>query len=129
MIEVYVDGAGGLFKNGKTGKLEIRGKSMIGIFIPDKNIKKKFIIEPSTNNEAEFRALIYGLLILTSMKIKEAVIYSDSKLVVESLNGNYTIRADNLKELFDTAKRLLYSKNKKYTIKWIPKKMQKAHPS
>lgn len=61
----------------------------------------------TTNNEAEYRALIEGLKAVKEWKPDRLEIYLDSKLVVEQLNGGWKIKARELMPLHMEAKDLL----------------------
>jgi len=60
-------------------------------------ISKKIGI--ATNNEAEYQALIDGLNFCIDNSIKEIDVFLDSNLVVEQVNKNYKVKAENLKVL------------------------------
>ena len=60
-------------------------------------ISKKIGI--ATNNEAEYQALIDGLNYCVDNSIKEIEVFLDSNLVVEQVNKNFKVKAENLKEL------------------------------
>ena len=60
-------------------------------------ISKKIGI--ATNNEAEYQALIDGLNFCIDNSIKEIGVFLDSNLVVEQVNKNYKVKAENLKVL------------------------------
>lgn len=61
----------------------------------------------TTNNEAEYRALIEGLKAVMEWKPDRLEIYLDSKLVVEQMNGAWKIKARELMPLQIEAKELL----------------------
>jgi hypothetical protein len=48
--------------------------------------------EECLNNEAEYEALIFGLLLALSMDIRKLLVYGDSQLVVQQINGIYEQR-------------------------------------
>ena len=56
-------------------------------------------VHDSTNNEAEYGALIFGLKSLLKLSILNIVIYSDSELVVKQVNGEYKVKNDRMKKL------------------------------
>lgn len=66
----------------------------------------KFLGE-STNNVAEYMGLILGLRRAKAMGIKEIDILADSELVVKQLNGEYQVKAEHLRPLYDEARALL----------------------
>lgn len=93
-LEVYVDG-------GSRGN---PGPAAIGVVIGDKKYTE--FIEEATNNIAEYKAIIFALKkvkhLLGKDKLKktEIIIYSDSDLVVNQINGNYKILEKELMPLF-----------------------------
>jgi len=132
-VILYVDGAGGLFKNSKTGVIEQRGKSMVSLYCPiyDERIQTKY---PTglTNNRAELLAILKGIKYLREKRIFSAIIYSDSELAVYGTNdrdARKTIRNKELLIIKNQILKLLKEKlGKDYKISWVPKKLQKAHP-
>lgn len=91
------------------------GPAGIGIVILD-NAKKKLkeafkYIGETTNNIAEYSALIYGLEEAAAFKANEIVINLDSELVVKQLNGEYKVKDPGMKELFDKALGILKNFN------------------
>lgn len=88
-IEVYVDGAA----RGNPGP------AGIGVVIKDgpKLIEELgAYIGRSTNNIAEYIALIRGLEEVLIRGFKSASFYSDSELLVKQLNGEYKVKHENL---------------------------------
>ena len=61
----------------------------------------------TTNNEAEYRALIEGLKAVSDWKPDRVELYLDSKLVVEQMNGRYRVKSPELAPLFKQASDLL----------------------
>ena len=87
------------------------GPSGIGVVILDSNRKKikesfKFIGE-TTNNIAEYSALVSGLEEAVALKATDIVIYLDSELLTKQLNGEYKVRDANMKILFNESLGLL----------------------
>ena len=66
----------------------------------------KFLGE-STNNVAEYTGLILGLRRAKAMGLKELDVFSDSELLVKQLAGDYQVKAEHLKPLYDEAQALL----------------------
>jgi len=88
-IEVYVDGAA----RGNPGP------AGIGVVIKDgpKLIEELgAYIGKSTNNIAEYMALVRGLEEVLIRGYKSASFYSDSELLVKQLNGEYKVKHENL---------------------------------
>nr|GEY66228.1 reverse transcriptase domain-containing protein [Tanacetum cinerariifolium] len=63
----------------------------------------------TTNNEAEYEALLAGLRIAKEMKIQELIIFIDSQRVVNQVNGLFEARQPVIKQYFEKAKELLVS--------------------
>lgn len=94
-IEIYIDGA----SRGNPGP------SGIGIvFLDDKNnvVKKLFkFIGKTTNNMAEYAALIYGLQEALIDHYEDIVIKSDSELMTRQLTGEYKVKNENLRSYYE----------------------------
>lgn len=50
----------------------------------------------TTNNEAEYEALIAGLKIARELRVDRLQVRNDSQLVVEHVQGNYEARRENM---------------------------------
>jgi ribonuclease HI len=59
-----------------------------------------------TNNQAEYRALIFGLKAVARYQPSAVEVYLDSDLLVNQLNGRYQVRDAGLRPLFEEARRL-----------------------
>ncbi len=57
----------------------------------------------STNNIAEYRALLAGLEIAAEHGFREVAIFSDSELLVKQIHGTYRVRSEGLKPLHKEA--------------------------
>ena len=100
MISIYIDGA----------SVGNPGKSGIGYLIYDQAspIKSQSVyLGIQTNNFAEYMALIFPLVDIIAMGVKEAQVFSDSQLVCEQIKGNYKIKNKNIYPLFILAKSLI----------------------
>ena len=77
--------------------------------------------ENSTNNVAEYTALINALEWLSRNRISDSVrIASDSKLVVSQLNGKYKVKSDRIIPLYRRALSLMKS-FADIQIRWVPR--------
>ena len=74
-----------------------------------------------TNNQAEYAALIAGLLTAEAMSFNRAKVYSDSECVVKQINGEYQLRAETLFDFAEVARRQV-SRFLEFEIRWIPRK-------
>ena len=72
------------------------GPAAIGIVIEDQTGRSLFeagyFIGDTTNNVAEYRAILKGLEEAQRLKGSELTVYCDSQLVVRQLNGQYRVK-------------------------------------
>lgn len=61
----------------------------------------------TTNNVAEYMALIRGLEEALDMDIKEVAVFSDSELMVKQINGEYRVKNEGLIPLYDNVMNLI----------------------
>ena len=77
-----------------------------------------------TNNELEYLALLYALgYVRDKYPSKEILIYSDSMLVVNQMNGKWRVTTESLIPFHDKCTRIKTSKIK---IKWISRVFNRA---
>jgi ribonuclease HI len=100
VVNVYSDGA----CSGNPGP------GAIGILLLDQNNQElerhKECIGQTTNNRAEYHALIKGLDLAAKYCRKTVYCFLDSDLVVKQLNGDYRLRNDELRKLFHSVKEM-----------------------
>ncbi|MCM8766215.1 MAG: ribonuclease HI family protein [Candidatus Omnitrophica bacterium] len=113
-IEVFTDGA-------SWGN---PGKAGIGVVMYDRNKKmiKKFgkFIGETTNNVAEYLALLCGLEEALNLGAEKIKINLDSELLVKQIQGEYRVKDPLLRSLFEKLAELL-PKFKDIEIKNIPR--------
>ncbi|MCA9495878.1 MAG: ribonuclease HI family protein [Nanoarchaeota archaeon] len=98
------------------------GNAGIGVAIYEGNSLKKEIsnfLGKKTNNEAEYLAVIEALNYLKENKIATANLFSDSEFLVKQLNGEYKVKAEKIKPLYEKVQTTL--KNLKVSFHWIPR--------
>jgi ribonuclease HI len=61
----------------------------------------------TTNNSAEYLALILGLRQATELGAKRIIVRGDSELVIKQMRGEYRVKNPALKQLFEKANELL----------------------
>jgi ribonuclease HI len=87
------------------------GEAGCGAVILDENgaVVKELsrYLDRTTNNVAEYEGLLMGLESLLQLGAKKIVVKSDSQLLVRQLNGEYRVKDEKLKVLFERAKNLL----------------------
>lgn len=128
MINVFTDGAT-IGWNGKLGKVSKCGLGIV-IKYPNKDELYSVKVEGISNNEAEFKALIYALekLIESEPKDKKIVFHLDSQIVVNRANGSRPKKAkfknERMDYLQDVVIRLLgklKGLDNRLEFKWIPR--------
>ncbi|MDI6602285.1 MAG: ribonuclease HI family protein [Thermoanaerobacteraceae bacterium] len=80
------------------------GKAGIGIVLEKENGEKEELykyIGITTNNIAEYTALKTALLRAIELDEKEVAVFMDSELVVKQIKGEYKVRNDGLKPLYN----------------------------
>jgi len=104
--ELYIDGS----SRGNPGEA---GCGFVIYSEGKKLLEKSIYLGVKTNNEAEYFGLIEALKAAREVGCEEIMVYSDSELLVNQINGVYKVRALNLKPLRDEALSLL-----KFFKKW-----------
>ena len=61
----------------------------------------------ASNNEAEYEALLAGLRAVLHLGAKDVKIYSDSRLVVYQITGDFEARDPRMKAYLSTAKQII----------------------
>ncbi|MFA6548559.1 MAG: ribonuclease HI family protein [Candidatus Margulisiibacteriota bacterium] len=117
-IEIYTDGAA----RGNPGPA--------GIGVVIRNDEKVLLeiadyIGETTNNIAEYTALIRGLEEAIDMDEKQVRVFSDSELIVKQVNGEYRVKNEGLAPLHNNVKALTH-KFKKFEIFYISRDNNKA---
>lgn len=87
------------------------GKAGIGVAIFDKDYRLvedvcRFIGE-STNNVAEYRAMIFAAQKAIAYNAKKVIFRTDSELLVRQLNGEYRVKSPNILPLYSELMKLL----------------------
>jgi len=100
------------------------GPAGAGVFVePERDRPALEFYEPlgaTTNNVAEYRALLLALERAEEAGADDVDIRSDSRLLVEQLRGNFKIRAEHLKPLL--AEAVLRAKRfRRFAITHIPR--------
>lgn len=89
------------------------GPAAVGVVILDEKdnmiSKSGKFIGVTTNNVAEYSALIEALELLKEIDAYRIVFYTDSNLVYSQIKGLWKIKSPDLKVLNEQAKKMLYS--------------------
>jgi len=82
--------------------------------------KNKKYLGELTNNQAEYQALLLALEEIEKPSAAKLNLHADSELMVRQLKGEYKVKNEGLKPLFQKAV-LTLSKFQGYTVKHIPR--------
>jgi len=93
-LEAYVDG-------GSRGN---PGDSGIGVYIPGL-VRVAEFLGTQTNNYAEYSALICAVRCAVFSHCQELTVFADSELVVKQILGEYQVRNEGIRPLYDSAQR------------------------
>lgn len=113
-MKIYIDGSGWNGTKSRAIVVNEEGKA----------VSKISTTRNMTNNQMEYKALIEGLNFLMENDIKNAVIYTDSQLVVGQVTKNWKVTKEHLLPLVLYSKRLMETTKTK--LVWIPREKNKA---
>lgn len=87
-----------------------------------------FYVGETTNNVAEYLALVCALRLAREKGAKEVEVFLDSELVYKQIIGVYIVRSQKLQGLFREAKELLESFDR-FSISHLPRRMNREADS
>ena len=93
-LEAFVDG-------GSRGN---PGESGLGVYIPG-TVRIAEYLGVATNNFAEYSALNCAVRFAVFTHCDELLVYADSELVVKQILGEYQVRNESIRPLYDSAVR------------------------
>ena len=94
--EVYVDGASN-HKGSRIGLVLISPKKVI----VEKSLRLDF---SATNNEAKYKALLMGIVMVQKMGGKSVKVFSESRLVVGQVKGEFKAKDERMQEYLSQVK-------------------------
>ncbi|HPC94957.1 MAG TPA: phosphoribosylglycinamide formyltransferase [Sedimentisphaerales bacterium] len=87
------------------------GPAAAGFVLDDsdgrRRVAKAHFLGESTNNVAEYTALIRALQAAARLGAAEITVFSDSELLVRQINGRYKVKSDLIRPLYDEAQALM----------------------
>ena len=83
-------------------------------------IEAKSCLGMTTNNVAEYTALVRALERARQLQARRLEIFSDSELLVKQMNGEYRVKNPDLRVLFDQAKALCAT-FERVTLQHVPR--------
>jgi ribonuclease HI len=104
------------------------GPAAIGVVLKDEKGNTVATVSrrlaPTTNNQAEYQAIIAGLERAVSLGAKSAAVKSDSELVVRQINGQFKIKNTALRPLYQRVVQLIGSLES-FSISYIPREQNR----
>ncbi len=104
------------------------GPAAIGIVLTDArgNVLQELgeTIGNTTNNVAEYRALLRGVTLAAARRADEIEVRTDSELMARQLSGAYRVKAANLKPLHEQAQRAL-AQFARVSVRHIPREQNR----
>jgi ribonuclease HI len=101
------------------------GPAAIGVVVsdPDGAVLDEFAerIGETTNNVAEYRALLRGLERAAALGAREVELVNDSELVARQLNGVYKVKHPAMKPLYEEAVATLRRDFDRWRIRSVPR--------
>ena len=78
-------------------------------FCPEDQVLNLHVIRPmTTNNQAEYEAILKGLQLLQEVKVDAFEIFGDFQLVINQLIGLYECKDDILRGYYEKCQSLIY---------------------
>jgi formyltetrahydrofolate-dependent phosphoribosylglycinamide formyltransferase len=117
-IVAYIDG-------GSRGN---PGPAAAGFTLADSSgtqlVGKGFFLGQATNNVAEYTSFLKALEAAKQIDVEQLTVFSDSQLLVRQINGQYKVKSELIRPLFQQAVKLL-SGFKSCQVKHIPREKNK----
>lgn len=85
---------------------------------------KAFFIGPNTNNVAEYTGVVKALEAAIKIGAKRLSLFSDSQLLVRQINGEYKVKSEQIRPLFQQAVELL-GRFEGWKVQHIPREQNK----
>ena len=86
----------------------------------DKLKHKVHLHYQTTNNEAEYEALLKGLELAKSLGAESVLVQGDSQLVMGQVNGKYEAKEERMKRYLNKVRRLIKKFNEAHFVQ-VPK--------
>src|SRR5216117_1176102 len=93
-LSAYIDG----------GSRGIPGEVGIGVYFPGV-VRIAEYLGTGTNNYAEYSALLEALRFAVFMRCQELRVFADSELVVKQIKGEYQVKNEGIRLLYDCSLR------------------------
>jgi ribonuclease HI len=104
------------------------GPSASGYVITDMDgnvvVRKSVYLGITTNNQAEYRALLYALEAARDLGVERAGVFMDSMLVINQMNGIFKVKNRDLWPIHESIKKLA-STFREITFSHIPRELNK----
>ncbi|MEJ2703390.1 MAG: phosphoribosylglycinamide formyltransferase [Sedimentisphaerales bacterium] len=85
---------------------------------------RAFFLGEATNNVAEYTALVKALEATGRLSAERITVFADSELLVKQINGEYRVKSEQIRPLYERAAHLL-SQFRKWTVRHVPRQKNK----
>jgi ribonuclease HI len=113
-LKAYVDG-------GSRGN---PGEAGLGVYMPG-FVRIAEYLGSATNNVAEYSALVCALRCAVMSGCDDLTVYADSELVVKQISGEYQVRNEGIRPLYEAAQRWI-ALIPKFSLEHIPREDNKT---
>ncbi len=100
------------------------GPAAAGVVLHDESgeaiLEAGYLLGTMTNNQAEYSAMLIGLQAANQCGAKQLTIFSDSELLVKQLQGEYRVKSEGLRPLFEDVRQGL-QKLQAWRIHHVPR--------
>ncbi len=105
------------------------GDSGVGVVVKNEEGEVVFssfgFIGQTTNNVAEYTALLHLLKNMKSLSCSHLIAHSDSELMVRQINGEYRVKDEGLQKYFQKVMGLLTKAPFRFELKHVPRAQNK----
>ena len=85
---------------------------------------KALFLGQTTNNVAEYTAIVKALQAAEQIGAKQLTIFSDSELLVKQINGQYKVKSEQIRPFFQQAVKLL-NEFESWKVQFVPREKNK----
>jgi ribonuclease HI len=89
--------------------VNLEGTGVGILFISPQGDHLKYVLQvhyKPSNNGTEYEALIHGLRIVVSLRIRRLITYGESKVIIDQVNKAYNIKKDSMNAYYTEVRKL-----------------------
>jgi len=89
-----------------------------------RRLARAFFLGRTTNNVAEYTSLVRALEGARQIGVRQLAVFSDSELLVKQINGEYKVKSEQIRPLYQQAIRLL-DQFSSWSVRHVPRERNK----